>query len=692
MRRLLTTSFAVALLAFGAGAAQATSWPPGNGTCPITDTLIYVRYVQNPSLAPCYVATQDTVWGIGGIITGFDTFPSGYGFYIQNNESGANGAPWTGVDVFTSGSNLQPTMGLARGDSVVVYWGRTQEFGGGTEVMAPNLSTSTGNMIVHKISSGHPIPAFHVGTVNELREPSSNPTGEQWEGGLVRVNGPMRVVRTSLTGGMTFSSFKVVDNAICPPGSVGPCDSMTVDGSTLSFTAYPPPAIGTTVDWAQGIYEQRALGYRIQLRDANDILVATPPNLSDAFPVHDDTVRIIFDREVTQASAEEETNYTLGSFGLIVSATQVSPSVVHLHVNNGLADGDNESITVNNIVGAANGLPMTTPQSRNFFNGVLPIALIQAPDPNFLGGVCEDRSAFAGAGSVLGQRLTFRGVVSGVIGNLYYMADRSTNAAGPRSGMVVFAPLASLVPGRQYLFAGAVQEFFNETEAANNVYLRDEGAADPVLAQDLPHWANVNDLADSTCDATQTLNTGEDWETVPVRLHGVKVVSEQGVGISFRIAGPTGVYSDTMDVTLSSAIPWTYDADSLHTIDVAGILRWSFGRFRVAPRSDADFIDYGITVGTQPWKPQVLSFAVSNPAKRPVLNFTLPEATDVELGVYDVVGRKVAVVAHGRMPAGSYSREWDGRDSRGQLTGAGMYFYRFKAGGKVLTDRGVKLN
>jgi hypothetical protein len=692
MRRLFTATFAAALLTLGVGSAQAVSWPPGNGTCAITDTLVYVRYVQDASLTPCYVATLDTVWGVGGIITGFDTFPSGYGFYIQNNATGANGAPFTGVDIFTSGENMVATKGLALGDSVWVYWSRKQEFQGGTELMAPNLSTSTGNMIVNKISSGHPLPAFHVGTVNELREPSSNPTGEQWEGHLVRVNGPMRVVRTSLTGGMTFSSFKVVDEAVCPSGSPGPCDSMVVDGSTLSFTAYPPPAIGTIVDQVQGIYEQRTAGYRIQLRDGNDIVVATPPNVSDAYPVADDTLRVLFDRNVTQASAENTANYSLGSFTSPVSATQVAGNAVHLAINNGLADGDNESVTVNGIVGAANGLAMTTPQVRNFYNGVMPIALIQAPDPAALGGACEDRSLYAGTGSTAGQRLTFRGVATGVIGNLYYMADLSSDKPGPRSGLVVFAPLAPLQVGRQYLFAGAVQEFFNETEGVNNVYLRDEGVARTQYPQDNPAVINIADLADSTCDATQTLNTGEDWETSLVRLHGVKVVSEQGPGISFRIAGPEPTYADTMDVTLSSNIAWTFDADSLHTLDVTGILRWSFGRFRVAPRGDADIIDYNQLVGAPQGPVRDLSFAVSNPSSRPVLTFTLPAAADVEIGVYDIVGRQVAVVARGRMPAGTYSREWDGRDARGQLTGAGMYFYKLKAGDRVLTQRGVRLN
>ena len=62
----------------------------------------------------------------------------------------------------------------------------------------------------------------------------------------------MRVVRTSATGGLgQNSSFLVVDNIICPTGSVGPRDSLFVDGLTL--TTYAPPNTGIIVDRAQGI-------------------------------------------------------------------------------------------------------------------------------------------------------------------------------------------------------------------------------------------------------------------------------------------------------------------------------------------------------------------------------------------------------------------------------------------------------
>jgi hypothetical protein len=71
-----------------------------------------------------------------------------------------------------------------------------------------------------------------------LQELCSNANAEQWEGCLVRVNGPMRVTRTNETGGsLGFRWAILVDNVTCPTGHVGACDSMFIDLSTLADPA-----------------------------------------------------------------------------------------------------------------------------------------------------------------------------------------------------------------------------------------------------------------------------------------------------------------------------------------------------------------------------------------------------------------------------------------------------------------------
>jgi outer membrane protein assembly factor BamB len=56
--------------------------------------------------------------------------------------------------------------------------------------------------------------------------------------------------------------------------------------------------------------------------------------------------------------------------------------------------------------------------------------------------------------------------------------------------------------------------------------------------------------------------------------------------------------------------------------------------------------------------------------------FALPEQSHVRLSIYNVLGREVAVLVDGSLPAGSYSRVWDGTAHGGDRVSSGLYFYR----------------
>jgi hypothetical protein len=65
----------------------------------------------------------------------------------------------------------------------------------------------------------------------------------------------------------------------------------------------------------------------------------------------------------------------------------------------------------------------------------------------------------------------------------------------------------------------------------------------------------------------------------------------------------------------------------------------------------------------------------------PVTHFTvdLPRATEVEVAVYDVLGRKIASLLNGNQAAGQYMLEWNGRDGNGVVVPTGMYFLRMSS-------------
>ncbi|HOD65538.1 MAG TPA: FlgD immunoglobulin-like domain containing protein [candidate division Zixibacteria bacterium] len=68
-----------------------------------------------------------------------------------------------------------------------------------------------------------------------------------------------------------------------------------------------------------------------------------------------------------------------------------------------------------------------------------------------------------------------------------------------------------------------------------------------------------------------------------------------------------------------------------------------------------------------------------NPAT--TIGFALPQACQVTLTVYDILGREVKILASGAMDAGEHNVTWDGTDRSGRTVATGVYLYRLTADG-----------
>ena len=72
--------------------------------------------------------------------------------------------------------------------------------------------------------------------------------------------------------------------------------------------------------------------------------------------------------------------------------------------------------------------------------------------------------------------------------------------------------------------------------------------------------------------------------------------------------------------------------------------------------------------------------------------FSLPEAHEVSLSVYDLNGRRVTELAKGRYAAGDHALEWNGLDARGHRVPSGAYLYRLTTGGVTQTRKLVLMH
>ncbi len=78
-----------------------------------------------------------------------------------------------------------------------------------------------------------------------------------------------------------------------------------------------------------------------------------------------------------------------------------------------------------------------------------------------------------------------------------------------------------------------------------------------------------------------------------------------------------------------------------------------------------------------------------NPNTR--IELALPQACQVTLEIFNVLGQKVRTLVNGQMSAGNHSVEWNSTDDRGRQVSSGIYLYRLTAGDYLETRKMVLL-
>jgi hypothetical protein len=68
-----------------------------------------------------------------------------------------------------------------------------------------------------------------------------------------------------------------------------------------------------------------------------------------------------------------------------------------------------------------------------------------------------------------------------------------------------------------------------------------------------------------------------------------------------------------------------------------------------------------------------------NPATH--IRYQLPQATQVSLTIYNMLGQEVRKLVDAQQPAGYHTAIWDGRDNSGRSVPTGVYHYRLQAKG-----------
>lgn len=69
------------------------------------------------------------------------------------------------------------------------------------------------------------------------------------------------------------------------------------------------------------------------------------------------------------------------------------------------------------------------------------------------------------------------------------------------------------------------------------------------------------------------------------------------------------------------------------------------------------------------------------------IDFAVPKLQDIELAIYDILGRRVKTLVSRQLTPGTYSVVWDGTNLSGTRAASGMYFYRLDGENKSITKK-----
>jgi len=61
-----------------------------------------------------------------------------------------------------------------------------------------------------------------------------------------------------------------------------------------------------------------------------------------------------------------------------------------------------------------------------------------------------------------------------------------------------------------------------------------------------------------------------------------------------------------------------------------------------------------------------------------VIEYLLPEAQQVSVAIYDLLGHRVALLENGWRDRGSHRISWNGHDNQGRAAASGSYIFRLQ--------------
>ena len=609
-----------------------------------------------------------TIEGIVTMPTGLSYAGDGVKFIFQDEQGG----PWSSILSYDPDSSAFPV--LFEGDRVQCT-GYIYEYSTGPANMTELFITEPVNIL----GVGVALPDTADVNTGDLRWPTE---AEQW--GTVMVRATNAIV---IQNDLPYGEWSIDDGT----GKVNVDDDS--DSISVWQEAVGRPPVGSYVSsirgWVYHHYGSNAdsTAYKIEPLYVADIeFGAGPPSITDVsrdpcVPGVDDLVTVSAD--IVDNSTISEAHIYYREDGGDWNATDMSNTVDDTWSGSIPASGTDGAFIEYFVKAADDGADQSEIKWSEFpdtdngnylgyntLSSALTINNIQySPWPN-------------GESPYNGCDVTVTGVVTGDTAqyNSGYAAYAFQSASAQWSGVVFDGWDDSMLSrGDEVTVSGTVEEFDPEW------HFKYDGNTKLINVSAVTVNSAGNSMASMS---VSTADLGQDAEEVESYEGCLVTVSD--VTVSAMNAYDWGIVDDSGVECLIDDDMATMAADNyMSTLEegttlsqVTGIFNFSFGTYKIQVRDLADLGQLGVDENFESLPRQ---FALHdnypnpfNPETR--IRFEIGNQANVQLIIYDMLGRKVRTLVNDNYDPGMYVINWDGMNDNRQPVSSGPYLYRIKAG------------
>ncbi|MDP1677896.1 MAG: T9SS type A sorting domain-containing protein [Bacteroidota bacterium] len=642
--------------------------------------------------------------------------------------------PYSGIFVRYSGGNAAADAAglftIEQGD-IIKITGIIDEFPSGAMESATQFTPIAG-IKIEILSSGNPLPApvkLSVSDFNIGNNPGGKvkfTTGEKWEG--------MRVMFTNVRVGAIVNSSRGTWQFVDENGNtLSDYDwsyHFTVDTTSVDRVGnphdlnYKVPLLGTPIDTLIGYIgavsgQESNRGYRISPIYPGDVVYGKtlPPSVTthrrNPIIVDNDSTPTISAKIYRQNDPILKTG-SITTAGVVYrvgnGAWQEIPMVSHPSDSTYLVQIPKQVVgstvsyfirvtdSVGSVVHLSNSSVLTQfDTSKGFFfytvldrdaqKILLPSDVQRTPFNNgrtpYLGAIDSVGGIVTVDTSALRVSALSAGGPSG-----YYIQSGNT----PWSGLWVVGPdsiMRKIKIGDSVIVTGSISEFNDVTELFNITSARVVSSGNP-----LPAFVKLKTERFGDAASNGNLNA-EPYEGMLVQFDSVEVksidpvfsdateysISNSNQSMLVRRDGKNKYSNVIADTGIGLTVVKVGDKFA----SMAGVLHYSFGRYKIVPRTNADFVGFSPVLGVQITRNNVLPGEYSLEQNYPnpfnpstTFSYSLKNAGTVLLKVYNVIGQEVATLVNEYQTSGTYSVKFDA-----SKLSTGMYLYRISSGNFV---------